>query len=627
MLPKFLSSDLWKKSTDDNLMREINVLDRLSMVSGMHWYFVMGQAKLKEKLESQNAKLACAVEQFHAECKDWFQSLSCIRVDGVIRISPFQQLADECMLVFGRQCACKLAYPFSMGNRVNNADFVVDVVQSFESVYTRLLPLWSTTQAHHLSKTFGVLLHELMVLWPKEDEDAHSSGLRLSVVSLVFESLAMGEYLDGFLSLGRANRNSANHPIVRSLFWAISFLYARIDPQWDRKGGISIPVLDAYIERTEGVELRSRFFGVAVAAVERLHLTDVSVQNLRRYIADELTSPIDQAIVQRAIDAMMGCGVARFYPDADAMAALNVHILQAEVMLLAGESPMPCCAPNVSGARVGSNRARSRQSAAVTVQQAQHRSEASSFIDAGMESVFQETGDSVVAPGRAMIAGMLLGDEDVLGDEDESLKKKKLSQSQRRKLAKRREEEAERLREEERVVECSAFLSELCDQVAQDAVRESIRLEEQRRATAETLTLGFISDAIQIIAREMVEAALEDFKAAEGLKAQQLVLQQLRGGKVSDDFKCQLLIELMPGSHKFLQGDWECIICMKDLDSEKAETVRYRPCCNGGVFLCEQCFDENPCPGHEEDKHSHKAEILSAVQAASFRRAYGLVKP
>ena len=666
LLPKFLSVDLWKHSTDSV---ENDVLDQLCLISAFGKYIHFGSARLKEKPESQQAQLANAVEQFYAESKDSFDGLCSVYVERVLTVSAINEKAGECMVLAGRMCASKLVYPFSIQNKTKDAGFVVDTVRSFEPIFMRLLPLWSIDRIQHLSKTFGVLMHELVALWPAvnppadgTDESNSSENIEEAVadmmkkaircktiLALLFESMALGLYMEGFALLPNSHRGDATCPVIRQLFWIISFFYSQIDPHWDtKKHFIDSDILDIYLGSFD-VGLRSYFFDVTVDALDRILLLEVCVVKLSNF-AKTLDSGSEQALVYRSLIDMMECGPSLFYPCASNVDKLNIRFYQVDVMVQLGNISMAQCARG-DGRMTG-------MSATTSVREVQLRSAASSRIDAGMNIILMQTGDVDSSARQTLVNDLLMGNDDGDDEGDRDLvdtvavassasvaigereggneaaasakkKKKKLTATQRAKNAKDR-----------RVDQCSIVLAELCCCVAQEAASEQIRLEDQKCLASEILGMELLDETIFLLvheqaktafadAQETAEVALREVRVKEGLKAQELVLQQLKDGTLSDVFICKILAGLVDGFHRFLQGEWDCTVCLGTIEKMDLETkpLRYLSCC--GSFVCTTCLDslvaQNPtkCSIQSVEVHDRVVELSPAVQAMQLRRKYG----
>ena len=104
--------------------------------------------------------------------------------------------------------------------------------------------------------------------------------------------------------------------------------------------------------------------------------------------------------------------------------------------------------------------------------------------------------------------------------------------------------------------------------------------------------------------------------------AQQAVLAQLKAGTLPAAFKRTLLITLANGFHKLLDDEFECFICLQEIDLAPAEPrARYLLCCDG-TFICEDCLHNG---GHQpHDRHALRAELFPVLQAKIVRRELGL---
>jgi len=207
---------------------------------------------------------------------------------------------------------------------------------------------------------------------------------------------------------------------------------------------------------------------------------------------------------------------------------------------------------------------------------------------------------------------------------------------------------------------------------AQREQRRAALVEEVRQALAGELSEALFAEMAGLVLREATEAALAEARALEeaarkeaevkkSLEAQSLVLTQLKNGTLPDAFRAQLLAalpdpvrswmlaELVDGFHKFLQGRWECLFCMGDMEElvrskmkeqggaldtsegllnkvlNETPPVRYLSCCD--TFVCAGCFDKyagrynGACPCNRE--HPFTLETTPVHRAVKLRLKYG----
>jgi hypothetical protein len=530
IVSKFISHELWTESQDERTMREYQIIDELSLIAGIYRYFMCGRDKLKQKPKSKSAKLAVAVESFRYQCKDLFNGVKFVRVDGVPYIPLINPIARDVLARFGRYM--HHVHPFS-ASHVYGSKEILTVIYNFKPIYLRLIRLWPAVRSQHLPNTLGVLFNELMRVWPDvETQMAHLelSELRKAVVGLAFECIALRLYSQLHARDPEARSQlHAKDPEVRKFFWPIVFFYSRIDTEWDSMGGVDARAFDAYLRQTDS--LRARFLNVAADTAERVHRKDAGVTTMRRYMAS-LSCPIERNAVQGGLDVLVALEVAHYYPSADVLQALEVELLKLEMMtMVIGESIEGVYD---SGFDYG-------QAVQPGASDARRQTNAVDLVDSVGDVLLQT---DVVGSSAAL--DDVLHDVEVISEEGPASSnaqadleaKQKLSQSRRRRIAKKR-------LEEERAAECSDLLAELCGRVAQDAARDAIRLEEQYSLVIQDLAQELLAEVVQADARETAEAVLKDARVEEGHKAQLLVLQQMGNGTLPNDFKCKVLIRIL----------------------------------------------------------------------------------
>jgi hypothetical protein len=170
-------------------------------------------------------------------------------------------------------------------------------------------------------------------------------------------------------------------------------------------------------------------------------------------------------------------------------------------------------------------------------------------------------------------------------------------------------------------------LDELCVRVANQSAFEETQAEARTPLAAQGFLQILVREVAAEAASEVVDAALKEERAAEGRKAQALVLQQLRDGTLPAAFKREVLFRTAPWFHKFIsggedEGDFACFLCLGDIDLFQGElTARYLLCCNG-AFICGGCLGQG---AHARAfRHDMVAELSPVQLAKAVRGEFGL---
>jgi len=604
ILYKFIHRDVMSSYTVKQLMHESKVVDSLCLFSAIGSYFKLGAPVLKERPDSLNARLAQSVETFRGECASVFIGLYVDRVNGLRVVKAVSPSIMDRMAVLGRLCECKLVHPFAA--KIKDAEFIVSTVRDFQPVFERLLPLWSIEDdPRQMPIALGSMLGGLMAAWSESDL------LRRKLASLLVEFVAVGSFAQDIHSVMNDPRKlRATNPVVRELFWKISFLNWQIDPQWDSvDSAVGVAALEAYVSSFNQEDIRTGFVNKAIRAMDRVAAVDAHLKKLDGFMLER--DETECKLMTSIRELLKNGTLSRF--DSNDYNLGGQAMLAGVFMELVDQGPVP---PVRDEYRAQRNVVVPVQSARDAVRSVQNRAAVANIID----------GDLFGPSASASVGNLDLQQltDDILQSDDEeetvvAARRKKLTQSQRRKATKKREEE-------ERNQQCSILLEELCFQVSNQVAAEQVRVEAQTLLATQEFVDFLVEEVAAEIMGELVNVTLKEVRVEEGQKAQTLVLQQLKDGTLPMAFKREILFRMAPWFHKFISSnedddEFSCFMCLGDINLFEGElTARYLLCCNGS-FICGNCIASG---SHARAfQHNMIAELSPVQQAKAVRSEFG----
>ena len=269
-----LERALLQAQTEAEASRESDAVDLLCLVSALAQYERLGEERLRAK-KRDGARVADVLTRFRREA--------------------VHRMDDASLRALGRECAGALVVPFS-DHRKKNAAFVADTVAGFAPLAERLAPLWSQA------------LRATLMQAPEGSP------------RLVLECLALEAYRRSPPPSARRKRLPD-----RVLFWSVAFLYAEVDPQWDRKS--APPDVDDDATRSARAELRA----LADAAERRVAAYARARADLQRYRAE--APPEERFAADEMEAALAQCAPQRFRLPQAALDAFEAHCAMVETLL------------------------------------------------------------------------------------------------------------------------------------------------------------------------------------------------------------------------------------------------------------------------------------------------------
>ena len=188
-----------------------------------------------------------------------------------------------------------------------SVDFMMRTINAAGRIYFRTISLWKGGESRPetvLPMLPTLVMHEIMASW--------KTPPCVYMCTLLMESLVLEIYHNFFLPLKSADRANPCHPLVRELFLTSAYLFAQLDPEWDRRDTFTWlePALAVHVAKSPRKDLRADLYKQTLFAINRVSAVSVSALKLRHFIGR--SKPEDRPDLARRIKRMAEMDVGAF---------------------------------------------------------------------------------------------------------------------------------------------------------------------------------------------------------------------------------------------------------------------------------------------------------------------------